>query len=56
MVKLMKIYHKDIKLIICSQILNNESLVLKTDHYFGDIFNKIPIEREYKAITEKITA
>ena len=41
-----QIYLKDKKLIICSQILNKESLVLKTDHYFGGIFNKIPSEKK----------
>jgi hypothetical protein len=41
-----QLYHKDIKLIICSQILNKESLVLKTDHYFGSMFNQIPIEKK----------
>ena len=41
-----QIYLKDLKLIICSQILNKESLILKKDHYFGDFFNKIPIGKK----------
>jgi len=45
-----QIYLKDIKLIICSEILNSEILnkekILKSDHFFGDIFNKIPSEKK----------
>ena len=37
-----QLYLEDLKLIICSQILNKETLILKTDHYYGDMFNKIP--------------
>ena len=41
-----QLYLKDLKLIICSQIVNKETLILKTDHYYGDIFNKIPNEKK----------
>ena len=41
-----QINFKDLKLIICSQILNKESLILRKDHYFGDIFNKIPNKKK----------
>jgi len=37
---------KDLKLIICSQILSKESLILNTDHYFGVMFNEIPNENK----------